>query len=77
MSVLGDPVPMVVGFDQVFQLLGWPGDVSVTEGKVVIFGYFVHMMVPPLLTCPFVHLEGGAVGLNMGKVDTRVQGQVT
>jgi hypothetical protein len=77
MSILGDPVPMVVSFDQVFQLLGWPGDVSVTKGKVVIFGYFVHMMVPPLLSRPLIHFKGGAVGLDMDKVDTRVQGQVT
>jgi hypothetical protein len=68
---------MVVGFDQVFQLLSWPGDVSVTKGKVVIFGYFVYMMVPPLLSRPLIHFKGGAVGLDMGKDDTRVQGQVT
>jgi len=72
MSIIGDPVPMVMGLDQVFQMLSWPGDASVTKGKVVILGYFVHMMIPPLLSRPLVHLEGGAVGLDMGKADTRV-----
>jgi hypothetical protein len=57
---------MVVGLDQVLQMLSWPGDVSVTKGKVVILGYFVQVMVPPLLSRPLVHFEGGAVGLDMG-----------
>ena len=77
MPIIGDPVPMVVGLDQVLQMLSRPGDVSVTKGKVVIFVYFVYMMVPPLLSRLLVHFKGGAVGLDMGKDDNRVQGQVT
>ena len=77
MSIVSDPMPVVVGLDQVLQMLSGPGDVGVTKGKVIILGYFVHMMVPPLLSRPLIHFKGGAVGLDMGKVDTRVQGQVT
>jgi hypothetical protein len=66
MSIISDPMPVVVGLDQVLQMLSGPRDVGVTKGKVVILGYFIHMMVPPLLPCPFVHLEGGAMSLDMG-----------
>jgi hypothetical protein len=66
MSIVSDPMPVVVGLDQVLQMQSWPRDVGVTKGKVVILGYFIHMVVPPLLSCPLVHLEGGAMGLDMG-----------
>jgi hypothetical protein len=65
MSIIGDPVPVAMGLDQVFQVLSGPRDVGVAKGKVVILGYFVYMMVTPLLSRPLVHLEGGAVGLDM------------
>jgi len=65
MSIIGDPVPVAMSLDQVFQVLGGPRDVGVAKGKVVILGYSVDMMVTPLLTRPLVHLEGGAVGLDM------------
>jgi len=57
---------MVMGLDQVLQVLSWPGDVRVTKGKVVILGYFVHVVVPPLLSRPLVHFKGGAMGFDMG-----------
>ncbi len=52
MFIIGDPVPVVVGLDQVFQVLSGPRDVGFAKGKVVILGYSVDMMVTPLLTRP-------------------------
>jgi hypothetical protein len=66
MAIVSDPMPVVMGLDQVLQMLSGPRDVGVAKGKVVIFGHFIHMVVPPLLSCPLVHLEGGAMGLDMG-----------
>jgi len=56
MPISGDPVPMVMGLHEVFQVLRWPGDVRFTKGKIVILGYFFHVVVPPtvvLSTGPF------------------------
>jgi len=57
-----DPVSMVVGLNQVLQVLScWPGDVRVAKGRVVILGYFVYVVIPPL-----VHFQSRDVSLDMG-----------
>jgi hypothetical protein len=61
MPISGDPVPMVMGLDQVLQALSWSGDLRVATGKVVI----VHVVIPPLLSRPLLHFKGRAVGLEM------------
>jgi len=43
MPIGGDPVEMVMGLDKILQLLSRLGDASLTKGKVVILGYFVHV----------------------------------
>jgi len=60
MPISCDPVPiMVMGLDHVLQILSWSGDVSVTKGKVVLLGYSVYVVVPPLLSRPLVRFKGG------------------
>jgi hypothetical protein len=70
-----DPLPTVVSFDKVFQLLHWPIKMIVREGKSIIFRNLVSSIVTPLLSRPFRHVLGWSVGLDVGERNARESAQ--
>ena len=71
-----DPLPTVMTFNKVLQLLHWPVEVVFREGESVFFSEILGIVVNPLLSRPFRHVLSRSMCLDMGETDSRISSQV-